>query len=384
MPASTTEYSNADSSTDFTAITDERYLEIDRKQQLVADYLERTNQTALIIQQPWNFQWFTSGGSNQTPDGRTCAFLYIARDTRVILTTDADSPWIFDTQVPQLGFYVKERSWTEPRDSIVADLCRGRRVVSDSGVANTKMVDEDLQALRIKLSNREQSLARQLGRELTQCVERTVLNFQPGQTELEVAGTLSHRLLAAGITPLGVRVNGDGRNDRFRQAAARPVRIRHYATVAATGRRDGICLTVSRIMCNQPPNSQFEQVYRSAAICQAAGVYYSQKDWTLEEVWSRVKRLYEKTGYPNEWRHTEQGDILAQRPGEHRIVPHSSLTLESGMLIHWKPQIEAASLSDTILVTDEGPEWLTQTDHWPRIFVEVKGESVPRPALVKA
>lgn len=41
-------------------ITDPRYLEIDHKQELIADLLEKDNQTALIIQQPWNFQWFTS------------------------------------------------------------------------------------------------------------------------------------------------------------------------------------------------------------------------------------------------------------------------------------------------------------------------------------
>lgn len=382
MPSTSTEFSNADSSSEIHAITDPRYLDIDRKQELLADYLDRHQYTAVIIQKPWNFQWFTSGGSNQTPDGRLCASLYVSRDSRVLLTSNSDSAWLFDTQVPQMGFYVKERSWTEPLDVLPTDLCRGRRIVSDTGIADTKKIDDELQSMRIVLSHREQSLARELGKDLTACVERTALKLKEGQTELEVAGAVTHRLMAAGIQPLGVRVNGDGRNDRYRQASPRPKRIRQFATISATGRRDGICLTVSRIICLQAPDAQLEAAYQAAAICQATGLYYSQKDWTLEEIWARVQRMYGKRGYADEWRKTEQGEILAQRACEHRIVPHSPLRLEPGMLIHWKPQIGPASLSDTILVTEEGPEWVTKTEHWPLFQVELRGETISRPALV--
>lgn len=384
MPSTTTEIFNADSSSEISTITDPRYLEIDRKQQLIADYLDRHYYDAVIIQNPWNFRWFTSGGSNQTPDGRICASLYLARDTRVLLTSNADAAWLFDTQIPQMGFYVKERSWTEPLDVLPTDLCRGRKVVSDTGIANSKNIDEELQSMRIVLSHREQSIARELGKDLTACVERTALKIKAGQTELDVAGGVTHRLMAAGIQPLGVRVNGDGRNDRYRQAAPRPKRIRKFATLSATGCRNGICLTVSRIICLQAPDGGLENAYQSAAICQATGLYHSQKDWTLEEIWARVQRMYGKCGYADEWRKTEQGEILAQRTCEHRIVPHSPLGLEPGMLIHWKPQIGPASLSDTILVTEQGPEWLTKTDHWPLFQVELRGETISRPALVKS
>jgi len=35
------------------------------------------------------------------------------------------------------------------------------------------------------------------------------------------------------------------------------------------------------------------------------------------------------------------------------------------------------------LVTDQGPEWLTKTEQWPLFQVEIKGETLSRPALLK-
>lgn len=383
MSSSISEMPSADSSSEIPVVTDPRYLEIDRKQQLIADLLEKNQQTALIIQQPWNFQWLTSGGTNQAPDGRLCAALYITKDTRVLLTSNADASWIFDTQIPQLGFYVKERNWTEQPEDLANDLCRGRQVVSDTGVASTKNIDGDLQKLRVRLSSREQSLARTLGQDLTGCVERSALKSQPGQTELEVAGAVTHRLMAAGIEPVGVWVSGDGENERYRESIPRPQPINRFATITATGRRDGICVTVSRIMCFEISEKTVPPAYQAAAISQATGIYWSQPEMMLEKIWERVTRSYEVNDFPDEWRLNEQGGLLAQRPCEHRIVPNSPIRLKPGMLVNWRSQVGPCSLSDTILVTDQGPEWLTKTEQWPLFQVEIKGETLSRPALLK-
>ncbi|MDC0274285.1 MAG: hypothetical protein P8M30_09485 [Planctomycetaceae bacterium] len=323
------------------------------------------------------------GRNDQAPDGRLCAALYVTKDTRVLLTSNADAPWIFDTQIPQLGFYVKDRNWTEQPEELASDLCRGRQVVSDTGVANTKNIDNELQKLRVRLSPREQSLARTLGQDLTSYVERSALKIQPGQTELEVAGAVTHRLMAAGIEPVGVWVSGDGQNERYQESIPGSNRIDRFATVTATGRRDGVCLTVSRILCFEIPQQTVPPAYQAADISQATGIYWSQPEMMLEKIWERVARSYEVNGFSEEWRLNEQGGILAQRPCEHRIVPNGPLRLKPGMLVNWKSQVGPCSLSDTILVTDDGPEWLTKTGHWPLFEVEIKGEAISRPALLK-
>ena len=63
-------------------------------------------------------------------------------------------------------------------------------------------------------------------------------------------------------------------------------------------------------------------------------------------------------------------------------MPLSQFPLEAGMLVNWKPQIGAAALSDTVLLLDEGPDWITKTDYWPRLQFDVKGEAMFGPDLV--
>lgn len=363
-------------------VSDPRYHEIEKKQRLIAELLESRGYDALILHEPWNFRWFTAGGSNVTPEGRCCASLFITADSRVILTSSTDSRWIFDTQVPELGFHLKERTWTDSPESLPDDLARGRRVASDTGFGSTTNVEAELQRLRLALSPREQLQAMLLGEELTRCVERSAIKAKPGQTELDVAGALTHRLMAAGIEPVGIRAVAEGRNVQHRNAWPTKQVVENYLNISATGRQDGICMTVSRSVAFGEPDRRLRAAYQAAAFCQATGFAFSQHNTPLEDVWGRVQMMYQKLGYRDEWRRGEQGHVLAHRPCEQPVAPHIQFRFETGMMINWKPQIGTASLSDTVLLLEEGPDWITKTDHWPRLQFDVKGEPIFGPDLV--
>ena len=371
-----------DLSLEISPISDPRYREIEHKQKLIADYLNSHGYDAIILQEPWNFQWFTAGGSNESPEGDLCASLFIAADSRVVLTSATDSQWLFETQIPELGFHLKERTWTDSPEMLPHDLSRGRKLVSDTGFGTTKNVDAELQSLRLSLNPREQLHSMVLAEELSRCVERSAIKSKPGQTERDIAGALIHRLLAAGIEPVGIRVTGDGRNIRHRNSRPTDQTIEKYMTVSATGRQEGICMSVSRAVSFGEPERNLRAAYQAAAFCQATGIAFSQKNTALDEVWTRVHWMYHKLGYRDEWRLSDQGHVLAHRPREQPIMPRSQFLLEPGMLVNWKPQIGPAALSDTVLLLEDGPDWITKTDHWPRLQFDVKGEPVFGPDLV--
>jgi Xaa-Pro aminopeptidase len=359
-----------------------RYHEIEQKQKLIARFLATRGYDALILHEPWNFQWFTAGGNNVTPEGKCCASLFITADSRVILTSCTDSRWLFDTQVPELGFHLKERTWSDAPDLLPNDLSRGRKVASDTGFGSTKNIEEQLQKLRLTLNPREQLQAMLLGEELARCVERSAIKSKPGQSERDIAGALTHRLMAAGIEPLGVRVIGEGRNAQHRNTWPTDQIIENYLTISATGRQDGICMTVSRSVAFGEPERKLRAAYQAAAFCQATGIVFSQRQTSLGTVWNRVLSMYQKLGYRDEWRRGDQGHVLAHRPCEQPILPDSRFQLETGMMVNWKPQIGTAALSDTVLLLEEGPDWITKTDHWPRLQFDVKGEQIFGPDLV--
>jgi Xaa-Pro aminopeptidase len=378
------ESAGSDSSHELATVTDPRYLEIDQKHLLLAEYLESNGYAAIVLQNPWNFAWFTAGGNNTRDDARqVCGTLFITPDARVVLTSNVDSPWLFETQIRQLGFQLKERPWQEHAEKLVEDLCRGRKVVSDTGVAGTKNVADIVTDLRLTLSLREQLVARSLGTDLTAVVERSAAKSKAGQSELDIAGSLIHRLIRKNITPVSVQVTADLRRQQHPYGHSGDQTVQNVCSIAVVGRREGLCVGVERTVVFGAPSPEFLQAYQAAALVQATGIAFSKPDWELEELWTRIRRIYEKFGFRDEWRRCEQAEVIAHQPREMRLVPHSPFRLAPGLALHWHPLVRGVGLGDTILVTSGAPQILTRSADWPEIRIEVKGEEIRRPGWVQ-
>lgn len=377
------EQSGSDSSYELLAVSEPRFLEIDQKQRLVAEFLESHGYDALLLQQPWNFAWFTAGGDN-TRDGQTdtCAALFINADARVILASNVDSSWIFETQVRRLGFQLKERHWQEAPERLLEDLCRGRNVASDTGFNGTRDVSEELLELRLPMSYREQASVRALGLDLAHIVERSAAKTQRGQTECDVAGAVLHRLLLKQIQPVSVQVTADQVRAQHPHAHSSVRPVDRLCSISIVGRREGICVAVRRTVSFGPPDEDTLHAFQTAAMIHATGICFSRAEWEVEELWPRVRRIYEKFGFADDWRHSEQSEIIAHRPREIRVVPRNPFRLSPGMAIHWHPLVAGMGLGDTILVTPLGrAEFLTRTGEWPELQIEVKGEQYACPGL---
>ena len=102
---------------------------------------------------------------------------------------------------------------------------------------------------------------RELGRTLTHAVEATCRNFDRGEREADVAGHLAHRLLREGVVPVDLRVASDDRLARFRQPTFKAAPIMKRATIAVTGRRLGLCASVTRTVSFGPVEPEFRQPY---------------------------------------------------------------------------------------------------------------------------
>ena len=114
----------------------------------------------------------------------------------------------------------------------------------------------------------------------------------------------------------------------------------------------------------------------------ATGVYFSQADWELFEVWNRVHRLYEKTGVEAEWRLADQAEIVEYEFGAVPLLPTSEFHLSPGTPVFWHPSVGPALLGDTVLVGDKGTEILTAPSEWPVVPILVKGTAVEVPAIL--
>ena len=199
-----------DSIPEFSSLPELRRSDVQVKHALIAELLEARSLDGLLLQQPANLAWLSSGGEFvSVGDREPVAAMFVTRDARVILTDNAHSPHVFERLVPELGFQLKERPWFGSRNDLIDDLCRGRRVASDTKLGKTTFLGAEVKQLRSSLTELEQQRCRALGRLLVHALEATARSCQPGNTEAEIAGEVAHRLINRKVRPVALSVAAD-------------------------------------------------------------------------------------------------------------------------------------------------------------------------------
>ncbi|MCA9074153.1 MAG: M24 family metallopeptidase [Planctomycetaceae bacterium] len=357
--------------------------EVDRRHQQVAEFLSSARYDALLLTLPHNFAWITAGGEGTRPgSNEMIAAAFITPDARVMLTGSVDSGHLFDQVVNGLGFQLKERPWHEERSVLLEDLCRGRKVASDSGMFLTDNFEPHLVRFRVPLPEFDRPELRRLGRHVAHAVEATARTFSQGETEAEVAGQLAHRLMRHEITPVRLQVMADGQGHRYRHWGYGSDRIERTCVISAIGRRKGLHVGATRTVTFGQPTKSIADTHHLAAIVQTTGMFFSQVGWTVSDTWSRVARIYEKFGAPDGWRQAEQAEGIGYAIEEFAFEPGSRSRLRTGTPIFWHPSVRTAAVGDTMLVHDEGFELLTPSENWPELTVEVKGSQIRRPSIL--
>ena len=370
-------------SAEFAAVDTERLGEIATRHQRIAEFLRQEQYAALLIRQPSNFAWLTAGGCNERggATGSTGA-LFVTPDARVIVCSNADTAQFFEVEVGNMGFQLKERPWFEPREVMLTDLCRGRRVASDIPFNGTTDVSLRLLGMRLPLSDFDTSRLREGSKLLTHAVEATARGLTKGRTEAEIAGELSHRLFKHGLRPERLQILADGRGRRFRRWTCDQSPVQRYCTISAVARHQGLFVGAARTVCWGDAPSELLNAFEPAALVAATGVYFSQPDWELFEVWNRVHRLYDKSGAAAEWRLSDQADVVEYEFGSVPIMPTSEFQLSPGTPVYWHPSVGPVLMGDTVLVTSRGTEVLTTSADWPVVPISVKGSNVDVPAIL--
>jgi hypothetical protein len=371
------------SSGEITTLDMQRYDAIELKQSQVRELLDKHQAEALLIRDPHNFSWFTCGGECRIgPAAEPAAALFISRDARLLVCSNVDSGQFFDHEVSGLGLQLKERPWHEPLSNLIEDLCRGRKMIVDSPLEAGTNCSSELQQLRMCLLPIEQQRQFDLGRDVTHAIEATLRSFKQGETEHEIAGQISHRLIRRGISLVQLQVIGDGRSRRYRHWTSSSGVINQTCTASVIARRHGLHVGAARTLSFGVPKGDLTYNYRNINMVLATACYFSQSDWQLSDVWRKVERIYEKFGAFDAWRNSEQGFVTGYAPHESAVTPHNNLKLQTGMSVCWTPSIMSAVSGHTIQVGNPKIEYLTTVEQWPVLKIAVKQHEVQCPDIL--
>lgn len=359
-------------------IQDKRRLsDVEEKHERIRVLLQSTGADALLLQDAASIAWFTAGVDLTRCGSDSChTSVFVTEDARLFATNAVDSAQLFEREAFGLGFQLKQREWFQPHCSLVEDLCRGRKVISDSGIEGTRNTARRINRLRMPLTSLEVDRVRLLSKVLVHAVEVTAGHIRRGVTEAAVAGELSNRLIRRTVQPVRIQVCADGRNIRYRHWSFGEDPIESYATVSCVARRWGLHVAVSRTVCIGSVNQDLWEAHQKAVLMHATGLYFSRHGQQLKDIWPKVKRIYDKFGLSSEWQLSDQADVLGYRACEHQLTPTSDFDLQAPTAVFWHPTVGAAMPGDTVLVLPGGSETLTRSDVWPELKVQVKGHDV--------
>lgn len=359
-----------------------RFEDVEHKQQRIAEFLLKTRYDGVLLQKPSAFAWLTSGAVPPQSCNGGSAGVLVTREARVIVSNNVDAPQLFDKQLGGLGFQLKQRPWHENRRVLLEDCCRGRKVASDTTCPGATDESAALTELRLPLTPLECERLRELGSLVAHAVEATARSVELGQTEAEIAGHLSHRLLRHSVQPVCMQVAADGRAAAYRHWNFGEQPLARWCTIGAVGSRWGLCCAATRTIVLGSPPVEVVAAFQQAVLIAATGAFFSQAGSTFGDAWLKVRRIYEKLGIADEWLLADQAHVIGYEPCEHTLVPGSEFLLRPRVAVHWHPSVGPVRIGDTVLVGEAGCEMLTRPVDWPFVHTTVKGQPVQLPDLL--
>lgn len=358
-------------------VNPDRRADIDAKHERVAKFLEEQGWEGLLILEPANVAWFTSGATARglCPDWEQPA-VFITPTQRWLLASNAEAQRLFDEELDGMGFLLKEWQWDWRRDYLLRSLAQAKRLGCDRQELDLPSAAEWLRERRRRLTPYEQACCKSLAEVVVHAVEAACRNMQPRDTEREVAGQVAHRLLRRGAWPVHISVGADGRTQKYRRHGFTAVPVERWCTVSATARKYGLHVSVTRTVSFGPPDKALVEAHQSACKVLAALIAASWPDTIVGEVFQAARRIYDLVGAEHEWHAAPLGYVLGREPVEAILYPDSQSAMQEGWTLLWSPSVGPALTGEAVVVTAQGPQVLTTVEAWPVVLVRVSGIQV--------
>jgi Xaa-Pro aminopeptidase len=375
-------------------ISSDRRVDIEGKQVRVAALLREWSREGLLLLDPENVAWMTSGASSRgVLDHSTAPAVYCTAEGRWLIASNIDSLRMFDEELDGLGFQLKEWPWHWGREQFLADLCLNRKIACDrplsavagglaASEADLLLVDQQLRKIRRTLTPYEQACLLALGQTMAHALEATCRTLAHKESEREVAGQLSHRLIHRGVHPVHVGVAADGRSRTYRRHGFTPALIEKYAVLTATGRKYGLCVSASRTVCFGEVPEELKSEH--SAVCRVSACYLASTwpDALPREILVAGRRIYLLSGFEHECLLAPQGHLTGRAAVEMLFTPQAGEVLEPGWAVTWTASAGSAVSCDTFLVTEQGPKPMTPPEVWPVKRIKIQGAECVRPDIL--
>lgn len=335
-------------------------------------WLKETPYEGVILGRRDNFKWITQENANAVVTNAEVgiAFLIIRRDGSIDMAADSSDCPRMEQEQNALKARCILVPWYETVEHFLREYCKteseqGRYYASDTGIAATQCVQDDLVRLRMQLNDKEVERYRKIGQECAAIVEGIARQARPGQTEEMVAGELKKQCIEHGISPDCVLVGSDERILNYRHPVPTDKKIQNSLMVVLGGEKYGLNISMTRMVYFQKVPREIRERMEKTQYVFAAMQNLMKDGMEYQEYWQQILKVYKEAGYPGEWKMHHQGGPTGYGCREFVVTPSTQGTLREGQAYAWNPTIQGTKCEETTYLKDGQVEILTRTKEWP-------------------
>jgi len=327
-----------------------------------------------------NIAWLTSGRHNRVDASREAGssrLLVAADGRRFVLANAIEMPRMRDEVLAGLDYEPIEYSWTDDQDA--AHAVRTAHGLLGHGPLGADValtaIESAIARMRALLTDGEVERYRILGREAGQALGHVCRALTPGDDERDIARSVIDAAAGIHARAIVTLVGSDERLRRYRHPVPSATTWRHVVMVALCAERDGLVVSLSRIVTAGPP-ADLDALTRATATVFAKLLAATRPGATASALYATAAGAYAQAGFPGEELKHHQGGAIGYRAREWVAHPKSEETVQARQAFAWNPTITGTKIEDTALVLDDRLEMLTTTPDWPVIALGTPGRPV--------
>ena len=343
----------------------------------------------VLLRKRRSFSWLTNGKSNYivTNTELGVADLLILKDRVYCVTSKMEFARIQEEELTELECEWITPEWYEGHDGAISSLCQGKTIGMDvcpQTVPHTLGIDlsKELAELTYVLNTLEIERYRWLSRKVAQALESTCRRIEPGMTEFEIQALLSGKVASLGIQPQVLLVATDRRIYQYRHPIPTMKKLERYAMVVLCGEKWGLVANATRFVHFGALPEELQENRLKLAEIDLAFNLATRPGVPIKEVFRQGIEAYQQWGHAEDWRYLHQGGPTGYASREFLANLNSLGEVRCHQAFAWNPSLKGLKSEDTLLVTEQGPEFLTHTGEWKYIQLEKNGHSYYRPDIL--
>lgn len=362
-------------------ISREFEIKTERLRQLMA----RKNLDAVFLKRQDDFAWLSCGGRNYVGAGDlgNCGLLLTGDGYFAVTSTVESDRMMAEENLGELGFSMRAGAWHDAsfEAGTIASIVPGGRVGYDFG--NSDNVAADIKDLRMDLTEEEIGKYRQIGSLAAQTMEYVACGIKPGDSEFEIAARIIGEMEARGLELVSCMVAADERIANYRHPLPTHKRVKGRVQIGGNFKRHGLVVCMTRYVHFEAVSERLRRQYRITQLIDCTYMAQSRPGESYQTPLSAGKEVYEAQGYGGEFDKHHQGGPIGYAGRDFRVDFTTPGLIKDHQAFCWNPSITGTKSEDTILVTREGIEILTNPTIFPKVTVEACGREFIRPDVLE-